>query len=138
MVAMLAESEERRRPLILVAEDFSDARELYKELFELEGYDVILAADGAEALRIAQDRDPDVVIMDLSMPVLDGVGAAMALKSDAKTRHIPIVALTGHVLPQHQSQAREAGCDTVVSKPCVPSALADKIRSMLHASKPRD
>lgn len=127
----------RERPLILVADDFTDALELYQEFLGLEGYDVVVAANGEEALRLARELDPDFILMDLSMPIMDGYAAAEALRLDEQTRDIPILALTGHVMAKHTARARDAGCDTVVSKPCMPADLSAKIRSMLHVSKPK-
>jgi CheY-like chemotaxis protein len=127
----------RERPVVLVVDDFDDARETYRELLQLEGYDVIVASNGEEALSLVQEVGPDVVLMDLSMPVMDGYGATRALKEDARTRHIPVVALTGHVLARHTVRALDAGCDTVLPKPCQPTRVADKIRKMLHTSQAR-
>lgn len=127
----------RRKPLILVVDDYSDALELYRVFLELEGYDVHVAHDGQQAVSIANEIDPDLVVMDLSMPVLDGLGATRALRQADATRHIPVVALSGHTLPAQREEARSAGCDTVLNKPCLPTDLADKIRSLLHASKPK-
>lgn len=126
------------RPVILVVDDYTDARELYQQFLELEGYDVHVAADGQEAVALAHEIAPDLVLMDLSMPVLDGVSATQALRRADATRHIPVVALSGHVLPRHSAAARQAGCDTVLPKPILPTELASKIRSMLHASKPKE
>ncbi|HLU67022.1 MAG TPA: response regulator [Kofleriaceae bacterium] len=127
----------RARPVILVADDFSDARELYQEFLELEGFDVVLASNGREAVDRARETQPDLVLMDLSMPVLDGYGATEQLKEDAATRDIPVVALSGHVMPRHGAEARDAGCETVLPKPCLPTEVAAKIRSLLHASRPK-
>jgi two-component system, cell cycle response regulator DivK len=125
-----------RRPLVLVTEDVTDARELFQTYLQFEGFDVVLAANGEEAVERARDVQPDVVVMDLSMPVMDGFAAAEHLKSDARTRDIPVVALSGHVLPQHTDKAREAGCDTILPKPCALNDVAKKIRTLLHTSKP--
>jgi CheY-like chemotaxis protein len=129
----------RSRPLILVAEDYTDARELFQEFLELQGYDVIVARDGGQAVERARAELPDLVLMDISMPVLDGLDATRALKHDAATRDIPILAHSAHALVSDALAARAAGCDTVVPKPSAPSAMADKIRAMLaaSASKPR-
>jgi two-component system, cell cycle response regulator DivK len=127
----------RVRPVILVADDFSDARELYQAFLELEGFDVVLAANGEEAVNRARETHPDLVLMDLSMPVMDGFVATEALKGDVATRDIPIVALSGHVMPRHSAEAREVGCATVLPKPCLPTEVAAKIRALLHASRPK-
>lgn len=134
----MSEATAEDRPVILVVDDYTDARELYQQFLELEGFDVHIAANGQEAVELANKIAPDLVIMDLSMPVLDGVGATKALRQADATRHIPVVALSGHVLPRHSAAARQAGCDTVLPKPIVPTELASKIRSMLHASEPKE
>lgn len=119
-----------------MAEDFSDARELYEVYLTRQGFEVVAVANGEDALARAQELQPDLVLMDMSLPVVDGYSATEALKNDARTRDIPVVALTGHVMEKHLAEARDAGCDTVVPKPCLPSELAAKIRSMLPESKP--
>jgi CheY-like chemotaxis protein len=124
---------------VLVVDDYDDAREMYAEYLEFLGYQVQTARDGQEALQMAQQSHPDVILMDLSLPVVSGWEATRRLKLDASTRHIPVMALTGHVLPTHSEQAKEAGCDEFVSKPALPDTVADKIRVLLQktGSKPR-
>jgi CheY-like chemotaxis protein len=126
---------ERLRPLVLVTEDATDARELFQVFLEFEGFEVITAANGQEALDRAKELGPDAIVMDLSMPVMDGFAAAEHLKLDARTRAIPVIALSGHVMPQHTDKARDAGCDTILPKPCHLTDIAAKIRSMLPAAK---
>jgi two-component system, cell cycle response regulator DivK len=126
---------ERLRPLVLVTEDATDARELFQVFLEFEGFEVITAANGQEALDRAKELGPDAIVMDLSMPVMDGFAAAEHLKLDARTRAIPVIALSGHVMPQHTDKARDAGCDTILPKPCQLTDIAAKIRSMLPAAK---
>jgi CheY-like chemotaxis protein len=137
MSASTPSAKKRSRPVVLVADDFSDARELYQEYLELEGFDVVVAANGAEALDRARAVLPDVVLMDLSMPVMDGYGATEALRGDESTRDIPVIALSGHVLPRHTAGARNAGCTTVLPKPCLPTEVAAKIRTLLETAKPK-
>jgi CheY-like chemotaxis protein len=127
----------RERPLVLVAEDYSDCRDLLRLSLEHEGFDVVVAANGAEAITRAQELLPDLVVMDLSMPVCDGVDAARALKGDARTATIPVIGHTGHILPERLARARDAGCDTFVRKPVRTTAMAEKIRAMLHVSRPK-
>ena len=124
---------------VLVVDDYDDAREMYAEYLEFLGYQVQTARDGQEALQMAQQSHPDVILMDLSLPVVSGWEATRQLKLDARTRHIPVMALTGHVLPAHSEKAKEAGCDEFVSKPALPDTVADKIRALLQktGSKPR-
>jgi two-component system, cell cycle response regulator DivK len=128
---------DEKRPVVLVTEDVTDARDLFQYYLESEGFEVVTAANGREAVLRAQEIQPDVVVMDLSMPVMDGFSATEQLKKDARTRDIPVVALSGHVMSQHTNRAREAGCDTIMPKPSALNDVAAKIRGMLPQSKPR-
>jgi len=92
------------------------------------------ATDGVEAIEQAQRLMPDIILMDLALPRMDGWEATRRLKSDERTRDIPIVALTGHALAGHAEGARLAGCDAFVTKPCLPDALVSEIKRMLSAS----
>jgi two-component system cell cycle response regulator DivK len=120
-----------KKPLVLVVDDFADNREMYSEYLTYSGYDVIEAKNGKEALEAAQARAPDIIIMDLSLPVMDGWEATRRLKADDRTRRIPVVALTGHALAGHSQGAREAGCDSFLAKPCLPDQLVAEIKRML-------
>lgn len=124
---------------VLVVDDYDDAREMYAEYLEFLGYQVHTARDGQEAIQVAQQSQPDIILMDLSLPVVSGWEATRQLKLDARTRDIPVMALTGHVLPAHSEKAMEAGCDEFVSKPALPDTVANKIRALLQksGSKPR-
>jgi len=132
-----ATATKRDKPVVLVTEDVTDARELFQVFLEFEGFEVITAANGQEAVERAAEAQPDAIVMDLSMPVMDGFRATEHLKNDPRTSDIPVVALSGHVLPSHTDKARDAGCDTILPKPCLLTDVADKIRTMLHVSKPR-
>ena len=100
-------------------------------------YEVTVAGNGQEALERAFVDEPDVIIMDLSLPIIDGWEATRRLKADERTRHIPVVALTGHALAGHSRDAREAGCDGFISKPCMPQTLADTVKEMLALAEKR-
>ncbi|MFY2556123.1 response regulator [Corallococcus terminator] len=125
----------RRR--VLVVDDFDDAREMYAEYLEFVGFEVDTARDGMEAVEKAQSNEPDIILMDLSLPVMDGWEATRRIKQDLRTRDIPVMALTGHVLAGNAEHAREAGADEFVAKPCLPQDLENKIRNMLKPSKAR-
>jgi two-component system, cell cycle response regulator DivK len=122
------------KPLVLVVEDYQDAREMYAAYLQFSGYRVAEATNGVEAIEQAQQLMPDIILMDLALPKMDGWEATRRLKSDERTRNIPIVALTGHALAGHAEGAREAGCDSFVTKPCLPDALVAEIKRMLGAS----
>lgn len=119
------------KPLVLVVEDYQDAREMYSAYLHFAGFDVAEATDGVEAIDKANELIPDIILMDLALPKMDGWEATRRLKLDARTRHIPIVALTGHALAGHAEGARQAGCDSFVTKPCLPDALVAEIQRML-------
>jgi CheY-like chemotaxis protein len=97
---------------------------------------VIQAANGAEAIAHTTSRAPDVVLMDLSLPVIDGWEATRRLKSDQRTAHIPVLALTAHDGSGELQRATRAGCDWFVPKPCPPDALIVEIRRVLAGSRP--
>jgi CheY-like chemotaxis protein len=124
------------RPRVLLVDDYPDAREMYAEYLDFSGFDVIEASNGMEALQRAADTQPDIVLMDLSLPVMDGWEATRRLKADKRTEHIPVVALTGHALAGISEGAKRAGCDAFVTKPCLPEDLVKEIRKVLdeHAA----
>jgi two-component system, cell cycle response regulator DivK len=118
-------------PLILVVEDFDDAREMYRDYLEFSGFRVETARDGREAIDKAQALDPDLILMDLSLPGVDGWEATRLLKSDPATRHLLIVALSAHALAAEGDRARAAGCDGFIAKPCLPPDLVTEITRYL-------
>jgi CheY-like chemotaxis protein len=122
----------RRHPLVLLVDDLEDQRELYREYLEFAGYTVIVARDGYEGIDRARRERPDVVVMDLAMPALDGFEAAERLKALERTRGIPIIALTAHgELPREW--ALRAGCAAYLRKPCYPNDLAAAIEDLLSS-----
>jgi len=127
-----------REPLVLVVEDYQDAREMYSAYLQFSGYRVAEATNGLEAIETAIQLMPDIILMDLALPKVDGWEATKRLKSDPRTKHIPIVALTGHALAGFAEGAREAGCDAFVTKPCLPDALVAEIRRMLGETRQHD
>jgi CheY-like chemotaxis protein len=128
----------RARQLVLVVEDYQDAREMYAAYLQFSGFDVAEAANGVEAVEKTTELLPDIVLMDLALPRMDGWEATRRLKADPRTRDIPIVALTGHALAGHAEGAREAGCDAFVTKPCLPDALVAEIRRLLDRPRAND
>ena len=118
-------------PLVLVVEDYQDAREMYAAYLHFSGFRVAEATNGIEAIEKTLELMPDIILMDLALPKMDGWEATRRLKMDERTRHIPVVALTGHALAGHAEGARQAGCDSFVTKPCLPDALVAEIQRML-------
>jgi CheY-like chemotaxis protein len=127
---------QRDRPLVLLVEDQSDLRQLYAEHLTLSGFDVLEVGNGADAIDTTASHLPDVVLMDLSLPVVDGWEATRRLKADGHTAHIPIVALTAHDGAGELKRATEAGCDWFVPKPCPPDALITELRRVLTRPTP--
>jgi two-component system cell cycle response regulator DivK len=114
------------KPLVLLVDDDEDSRFLYSHyLTSAAGFRVAEAADGQEGIDMASSLRPDVIIMDLTLPVLDGWQALRALKEDERTRSIPVVALTGHSLGEKKD------FHAVLLKPCLPEALAAQVKRLL-------
>ncbi|MEO5896567.1 MAG: response regulator [Vicinamibacterales bacterium] len=119
------------RSVVLLADDAADVREMYRLWMELSEFDVLEAADGLQAIDLARQHRPHAIVMDLSMPLVDGWEACRRLKADPRTRHIPIIALSAHGYADAQRRALEAGCDHFVAKPCAPDTLEDSRRRVL-------
>src|SRR5258705_7628014 len=124
------------RPRVLLVDDYPDAREMYAEYLEFSGFEVVEAGNGMEALQRAIDASPDIILMDLSLPVMDGWEATRRLKADDRAASIPVVALTGHALAGISEGAKKAGCDAFVTKPCLPEDLVKEIRKVLDEISP--
>jgi CheY-like chemotaxis protein len=124
-------AETSQAPLILVVDDMEDGREICAEYLAFRKYRVATAADGFEALAKAAELLPDIILMDLSLPGIDGWEATRRLKGDDLTRHIPVVALTAHALRSAHDEAIEAGCHAVITKPVLPKDLEAEVRRIL-------
>jgi CheY-like chemotaxis protein len=125
----------RDQPLVLLAEDFEDARELYRDYLEFSGFSVLTVDNGRDAIDQALTVQPDIILMDASMPVLDGWQATRELKANPKTKHIPVLALTAHAFDDARREAKDVGCDGFVTKPCLPDDLVSRIRAVLEPVK---
>jgi CheY-like chemotaxis protein len=117
--------------LILLVEDYDDAREMYRDYLEYTGFRVETARDGHEALVKARGLNPDLVLMDLSLPGMDGWEATRILKTEPRTVHLIVVALSAHALALEGERARQAGCDGFIAKPCLPHELVEQISGYL-------
>jgi len=124
------------RPRVLIVEDHEDTSEMYAWCMRAAGWIVEVAHDGQEALTAASDFGPDVIVMDLRLPVLDGLDATRMLKSDPDTRLIPIVGCSGVDGPEAETLAREAGCDRFVAKPCPPEDLRTLLENIVRTEAP--
>ncbi len=120
-----------QRPRVLLVDDYPDAREMYTEYLQYSGFEVVEAGNGQEALQRAVDATPDIILMDLSLPVMDGWEATRRLKADAATQHIPIIALTAHAMSGDREKALDAGCDDYDTKPVELPRLLGKIEALL-------
>lgn len=124
-------------PLVLIVDDYEDNREMYSQYLQFAGLRVAEAANGKEALSKTSELMPDLIVMDLSLPGVDGWQATRLIKADPRTRDILVLALTGHALEGASQGARDAGCDGFLTKPCLPEDLCREIQRMLAASSAR-
>ncbi len=116
---------------ILVIEDQEDNRRILRDLLSAAGYESLEAVTGEEGVAAAQAEKPDLVLMDIQLPVMDGYEATRRIKANAELKHIPIIAVTSHALSGDDKKAFEAGCDAYVTKPFSPRDLLAKIREYL-------
>jgi CheY-like chemotaxis protein len=130
-IAKPSSKPESVRPTILVIEDYSDTRELLTTLFEKDGYNVIQAEDGVEGLLKAGWLYPDLIIMDLSLPEMDGVEAARRIHAQAKLSQIPIFVISAYLTEAVKADVRAAGCVEVFSKPFDAQSLLGRVASAL-------
>ena len=117
----------------MFVDDDHAARDGYTTYLTRRGYDVLTAATGHEALTLAAGSAPDVVVLDLGLPDIDGWEVSRQLKASARTAAVPIIALTGAGLPHEQASAMRAGCERHLTKPCNPTDLVDAIQRCLSA-----
>jgi two-component system cell cycle response regulator DivK len=122
---------------ILLVEDNEMNRDMLSRRLERKGYTVTLALDGAEGVQKARTEAPKLILMDMSLPVLDGWEATRQLKADQATRGIPIIALTAHAMASDEQKAREAGCDDFDTKPIELPRLLGKIEALLASAAPK-
>ena len=115
---------------ILLVEDNETIREMLLERLEYRGHDVLSASDGIEGVAVAQSERPDVILMDMSLPALDGWQATQQIKTTAQTHSIPIIALTAHAIAGDRQKCLEVGCDAYVAKPIDFPQLLEKIRAL--------
>jgi two-component system cell cycle response regulator DivK len=122
---------------ILIVEDNEMNRDMLSRRLERRGYQVILAMDGRRGLAAARSEAPDLILMDMSLPEIDGWEVTRQLKSDDTTRGIPVIALTAHAMSSDRQKALEAGCDDYDTKPVEFQRLLMKIQTMLRSGSSR-
>lgn len=122
-------------PKILMVEDNEMNVNMLSRRLQKRGYQVVIAGDGAQGYSLARSENPDLILMDISLPSMDGWEVTRLLKSNAETRHIPVIALTAHALVTDREKAFEAGCDEYETKPIDFERLTKKIESLLVEKK---
>jgi len=116
---------------ILVVEDTEDNRQILRDLLGMAGYDMVEAHDGLQGVAMAAEHKPDLILMDIQMPVLDGYEATRRIKADPALASIPIVAVTSYALSGDEQKARDAGCNDYIAKPYSPRQMLAKVREIL-------
>ena len=116
---------------IVLAEDHEDNRNIYRTILEHYGYQVVIAMDGQSGLRLAREEQPDLILMDVSMPGMDGLEATRRLKADPATASIPVIAVTAHAMAEDRAKAEAAGCDGYLAKPVEPRRVLEEVARVL-------
>ena len=124
-----------RRQRVLIVDDATDVRDVWREWLTIWGFEVDEARNGSEAVRKATERPPDLVLMDWTMPVLDGYAATEQLKAHAATAGVPVLALSADCFPPTPNEAAKAGCDACLQKPIPPQRLLEEIRLAFRRSR---
>jgi CheY-like chemotaxis protein len=123
---------------VLLVEDDLDTRQIYRMILEHYGYAVLEATDGAMGISMACDDRPDLILMDVSIPKIDGWQATRILKADERTKHIPILALTAHALAGDRDMAVAVGCSSFLPKPIEPRKVAEEVARFIGRPTPPD
>lgn len=123
-------------PKILLVEDNELNRDMLSRRLERRGFTVVMAVDGGEGVRMALTEKPDLILMDMGLPVLDGWEATRQVRADPASAHVPIIALTAHAMSSDEQKAKEAGCDDFDTKPVELPRLLEKIQALLARPRP--
>jgi two-component system, cell cycle response regulator DivK len=124
-----------RTPLVLVVDDYADVREMYADYLKFEGFRVATAATGPEALVAARVERPELILMDVTMPGMDGFTATERIKEDPALASVPVLILTAHVFAEYEEKAKRAGCNGFIRKPCLPDELARAVRAAIRRER---
>ena len=116
---------------VMIVEDNELNMKLFNDLLEAKGYTTVKTSDGMQALKLARDHRPDLILMDIQLPLVNGYEATRRIKADPDTRHIPVIAVTSYALSGDETKAFEAGCDGYIAKPFSPRNLLAKVREFL-------
>ncbi|MFB3789054.1 MAG: response regulator [bacterium] len=117
---------------ILIVEDHVDSREMLADALGFSGYKVLQASDGPQGEELAASRQPDLILLDISLPTKSGLEVLRSLRSQESTRHIPVIALTAHARPEDEQQAVQAGCNAYLTKPVKPRHVIQVIARLLN------
>ena len=120
---------------VLLVEDHDDNRIIYRTILEHSGFPVLEATNGEDGIRLAREGNPALILMDISIPIIDGWEATKILKADPATQKIPIIALTAHALAADRAKAQEAGCDGYFAKPVEPRRVVEEVSRLLDATE---
>lgn len=123
---------------VLIVEDNEDNRIVYSTILRHHGFRVSEALDGEEGMAKARRELPDLILMDISIPVIDGWEVTRQLKGEEATRHIPVIALTAHAMPGDRERALDVGCDGYLAKPCEPRAVLAEVNRLIDAARAVD
>jgi two-component system, cell cycle response regulator DivK len=135
-VSAFSSKKEVMMPKVLLVEDNEMNRDMLSRRLARRGFDVVMAMDGEQGVRMAKTEMPDLILMDMSLPVLDGWGATRQIKAEASTQRIPLIALTAHAMAGDRDKALEAGCDDYDTKPIELTRLLEKMDHLLHERTP--
>ena len=119
------------RTLVLIVEDDEDTRDVYEEVLVESGFEVVTATSGVDGLRLARELNPGVILMDISLPDMDGWAIASELKGDPRTSNVPFIVITAYAFPAERVRADRAGCAGFLTKPCEPSRVLAEIQGLL-------
>jgi two-component system, cell cycle response regulator DivK len=123
---------------VLLVEDHEDNRIVYSTILRIFGYTVLEARNGDEGVRMAREEGPQLILMDIAIPLIDGFAATQLLKGDPATAGIPIVALTAHDSSEDRARAREVGCDGYLAKPVEPRRVVAEVAKLIGAAEAAD
>ena len=118
--------------VILIVEDDPNSLKLFRDLLQASGYASLEATNGKKSVELAREKKPDLILMDIQMPTMDGLEATKILKAGAETRNIPIIALTSYAMKGDEEKIREAGCDAYITKPIDTREFLKKVSELLH------
>lgn len=122
---------DEREKTVLLVEDNEDNRVVYATMLKHYGYRVVETANGEDVVDIAKDQKPDLVLMDISLPGIDGWTATQRLREEEETADIPVVAVTAHALPEDRAKAEAVNCDGYLTKPCEPRRLLEEVQRII-------